>query len=155
MAAASMRLSELTETKNLSALTKRVLVLCFLVMMADNYDNTATAFSMPRLIREWHIEKITVGWIFTAGLFGLMVGSIIYGWLGDRFGRKRALIWGMLWFGVLTLATMAARDVPELIVLRFLAGLGIGGALPNAVALVNESSPRRLRVFVVFVIFAG
>jgi AAHS family 4-hydroxybenzoate transporter-like MFS transporter len=84
-----------------------------------------------------------------------MVGSIMYGWLGDRFGRKRALIWGMLWFGVLTLATMAARDVPELIVLRFLAGLGIGGALPNAVALVNEFSPRRLRVFVVAVIFAG
>jgi AAHS family 4-hydroxybenzoate transporter-like MFS transporter len=151
----TVKLSDLTERQTLAPITKRVIVLCFLVMMADNYDNTAMAFSMPRLIREWSIDKITVGWIFTAGLFGLMVGWILFGWLGDRFGRKRALIWGLLWFGVLTLMTMAARDVPQMIVLRFLAGLGIGGALPNAVALVNEFSPRRLRVFVVAVIFAG
>jgi AAHS family 4-hydroxybenzoate transporter-like MFS transporter len=151
----TLRLSELTERPGVSGLSKRVFLLCFLVMMADNYDNTAMAFSMPRLIHVWHIEQVTVGWIFSSGLFGLMVGSFLFGFLGDRFGRKKALIWGMIAFGILTLATMAASDVRQLMALRFLAGLGIGGALPNAVALVNEYAPRRMRVFVVAVIFAG
>ena len=151
----AVRIADLAEGRRLAPLTKRVLALCFLVMMVDNYDNTAISFAMPQLIRDWHIDKVTVGSIFTAGIFGLMVGSIVFGWLGDRFGRKTALLAGLVWFGLVTLCVTRAASVPQLVVLRFIAGLGIGGALPNAVALVNEYSPRRIRVFAIAVIFAG
>ena len=155
MAADVVRIADLAEGDRLAPLTKRVLLLCFLVMVVDNYDNTAISFAMPQLVREWHIDKVTVGSIFTAGIFGLMVGSIIFGWLGDRFGRKTGLLAGLVWFGLVTLCVTRAASVPQLVALRFLAGLGIGGALPNAVALVNEYSPRRIRVFAIAVIFAG
>lgn len=151
----TLPLSRLTERPGLSALTKRVLVLCFLVMVADNYDNTAISFVMPRLIRDWHIDKLTASYVFTAGLFGLMVGSILFGWLGDLVGRKTMIIAGLIEFGLATLAATMAQNAEQLMVLRFLAGLGIGGAVPNGVALTNEFSPRRLRVFVVAAIFAG
>lgn len=151
----TLPLSQLTERSGLSALTKRVLVLCFLVMVADNYDNTAISFVMPRLIRDWHLDKLTATFIIVAGLFGLMVGSILFGWLGDVVGRKTMIIAGLVEFGLVTLATMTAQNAEQIMVLRFLAGLGIGGAVPNGVALTNEYSPRRLRVFVVAAIFAG
>jgi AAHS family 4-hydroxybenzoate transporter-like MFS transporter len=150
-----LSLSTLTEREGLSALTKRVLILCFLLMVADNYDNTAISFVMPRLLREWHLDKLTATLIIVAGLLGLMVGSILFGWLGDLVGRKRMIIAGLVEFGLATLASMFAQDAVQLMALRFVAGLGIGGALPNGIALTNEYSPRRLRVFVVAAIFAG
>jgi MFS family permease len=123
--------------------------------MIDNYDNTALAFAIPQLIQEWRIPKMMVGSIFSVGLFGLMLGSIIFGWVGDRFGRKTALLVCLFSFGALTLATTAADSIHGLMILRFLAGLGVGGALPNAIALTNEYSPPRLRVTAVAMIFAG
>lgn len=132
-----------------------IIGLCFLLMVCDSYDVAALSFAAPVLIRQWGISPSAMGFIFSTGLFGLLVGSILFGSVGDRFGRKRAMVAGALAFGVLTIATGLARSEPLLLVLRFLATVGLGGAVPNAVALTTEFTPRARRITAVGVIFAG
>ena len=109
----------------------------------------------PVLIKQWGITPAAMGVVFSVGLFGLLVGSIVFGWIGDRYGRKRAMIIGALCFSVLTAATGLAGSQTELLVMRFLATIGLGGAVPNAVALVTEFTPRARRIMAVGIIFAG
>ncbi len=132
-----------------------ILALCFLLMVCDSYDVAALSFAAPVLIKVWGIAPSAMGFVFSVGLFGLLVGSILFGWVGDRFGRKRAMILGALGFSVLTAATGLAGSQTELLVLRFLATIGLGGAVPNAVALVTEFTPRARRITAVGIIFAG
>jgi len=132
-----------------------ILALCFLLMVCDSYDVAALSFAAPVLFKQWGIAPSAMGFIFSTGLFGLLVGSILFGWVGDRFGRKRAMIVGALAFSVLTATTGLAGSQTELLVLRFLATIGLGGAVPNAVALVTEFTPRARRITAVGIIFAG
>lgn len=133
----------------------RIVGLCFLLMICDSFDVSALSYAAPSLIRAWSLTPAAMGWVFSAGLFGLLVGSILLGRLGDRIGRKRAIVLGALGFSLLTAATGLATDETQLLALRFLAAVGLGGAVPNAVALVSEFSPRSLRVTAVGAIFAG
>src|ERR1700758_1214542 len=110
----------------------------WLVMLTDGYELSALAFAAPALIKAWHIERGVLGPVFGANIFGIMVGSILFGYVGDRIGRKRAILFGACWYGLLTLATAWASQVHELLWLRFAAGIGIGGAVPNAFVLVSE-----------------
>ncbi|MET4085633.1 MFS transporter [Bradyrhizobium sp. S3.5.5] len=137
------------------ALTVRVTALSFLLMVADSYDVSALSFAVPELIRTWHIDKVATGTVFSAGLFGLLVGSIVFGHIGDRWGRRKAIISGTILFGLLTFATGWAGSFDQMLALRFLACIGLGGAVPNAVALTNEFAPANARVTAITVIFAG
>jgi AAHS family 4-hydroxybenzoate transporter-like MFS transporter len=83
--------------------------------------------------------------MFSASLAGLMLGALLFGWLGDRWGRKRTIILAMLGFGVFAFATTFVSGLQQLTVLRFLTGLGLGGALPNLVALATDYMPARTR----------
>jgi AAHS family 4-hydroxybenzoate transporter-like MFS transporter len=83
--------------------------------------------------------------VLTAGMVGMMVGGAIGGVLGDKFGRRVALLGSVITFGVLTVGVAFAPDIPTLIILRFLAGLGLGGAMPTATAISSEYVPRRIR----------
>ena len=132
-----------------------ILALCFLLMVCDSYDVAALSFAAPVLIKQWGITPTAMGVVFSVGLFGLLVGSIVFGWIGDRFGRKRAMIIGALCFSVLTAATGLAGSQTQLLILRFVATIGLGGAVPNAVALVTEFTPRARRIMAVGIIFAG
>src|SRR5882757_6180885 len=77
-----------------------ILALCFLLMACDSYDVAALSFAAPVLIKQWAITPSAMGLVFSVGLFGLLVGSIVFGWVGDRFGRRRAMITGALCFSV-------------------------------------------------------
>ena len=132
-----------------------IIGLCFLLMVCDSYDVAALSFAAPVLIKQWSLTPQAMGLIFSAGLFGLLVGSILFGWVGDRYGRKQAMIIGALGFSVLTAATGFARSEESLLALRFLATIGLGGAVPNAVALTSEFTPKAYRITAVGVIFAG
>ncbi|MFM0715590.1 MFS transporter [Paraburkholderia strydomiana] len=127
----------------------------WLVMLTDGYELSALAFAAPALIKAWHIERGALGPVFGANIFGIMVGSILFGYIGDRIGRKRAILFGACWYGLLTLATIWTTQVHELLWLRFAAGIGIGGAVPNAFVLVSEFAPKRLRATWVTVMFTG
>ena len=127
----------------------------WLVMLTDGYELSALAFAAPSLIRAWHIERSVLGPVFGANIFGIMIGSIVFGYVGDRIGRKRAILFGACWYGVATLATVWASSVDQLLWLRFVAGIGIGGAVPNAFVLVSEFAPKRLRATWVTLMFTG
>lgn len=147
--------SEIVEGGGFGRPLLTIIGLCFLLMVCDSYDVAALSFAAPVLIRQWGIAPAAMGFIFSAGLFGLLVGSILFGWVGDRFGRKRAMVAGALAFSVLTAATGLATSEAGLLLLRFLATVGLGGAVPNAVALTTEFTPRARRITAVGVIFAG
>lgn len=127
----------------------------WLVMLTDGYELSALAFAAPSLIKAWHIERGALGPVFGANIFGIMVGSILFGYVGDRIGRKRAILLGACWYGLVTFATAWTTQVHELLWLRFAAGIGIGGAVPNAFVLVSEFAPKRLRATWVTLMFTG
>ncbi len=123
----------------------KLIVWSALLAMIDGYDIGAIAFAAPHLIREWHVTPKELGLLLSASNFGVLFGSQIFGWIGDRYGRKTALISANLLFGVLTFVAAYSTDIQELFWLRFFAGLGIGGVIPNIVAINAESAPRNLR----------
>jgi AAHS family 4-hydroxybenzoate transporter-like MFS transporter len=97
------------------------------------------------LIRTWHVNPRDLGPVLSASLVGILFGSAIFGWIGDRYGRKPALIGALLWFGIFTLIAAWATNLEQMSWLRLLAGLGIGGVIPNVVAINIESGPSRTR----------
>jgi AAHS family 4-hydroxybenzoate transporter-like MFS transporter len=116
-----------------------------LIAFIDGYDIGAIAFAAPRLIADWHIAPRELGLVLSASNFGVLFGSQIFGWIGDRYGRKTALIAANILFGVLTYWASYSTNLTELSWLRFFAGLGIGGVIPNIVAINAESAPRNMR----------
>jgi AAHS family 4-hydroxybenzoate transporter-like MFS transporter len=115
----------------------------------DGLDLQVLGVALPAIMREWQLARGAFATVFASGLFGMMIGGAVAGMVGDRIGRRAALIGSVLVFGVLTVATAAVTDLTSLGVLRFFTGLGLGGALPNAAALASEYVPRRHRPFAV------
>jgi MFS transporter, AAHS family, 4-hydroxybenzoate transporter len=135
----------LVDDQKITGSTILFLVIATLVLIADGYDLFNTAFVGPELVKEWHISRAALAPMLTASVFGLLIGAPLLGALGDRFGRKRAILWGGLVFAGFTLASMAATSLAQLIALRFFTGLGLGGVIPNIIALTAEYAPKRLR----------
>jgi MFS transporter, AAHS family, 4-hydroxybenzoate transporter len=132
-----------------------VLMTCAAVLFLDGFDTQAIGFVAPALAREWGLGKGALGPVFSAGLFGLMLGALAFGPLADRVGRKKVIIFSTLAFGLGAVATAFVHDVGELLAIRFLTGLGLGGAMPNAIATTSEFSPRRRRATMVMIMFCG
>ena len=129
--------------------------LLFAVTLADGYDALVMGYTAPLLVRAWHLQRGVLGSAFSASLLGLMVGAAIFGVLGDRLGRKRVMVFSALLLGVVSLATMQVSSLDELLYYRFAAGLGIGGVLPNAIALASEYAPKRRQAIVVWFVMLG
>jgi len=132
-----------------------VVSVSFLLMLADGYDNISIAYIAPLLIQEWGVDKSVLGPLFSAGLLGGQFGPPLFGYLGDRFGRKTSIILGAFFFGVFTLAQAWANSLGSMMALRFIAGIGIGGVLPITVALNSEFAPRRIRGSMTMLSFVG
>src|SRR5205814_332835 len=115
----------------------------------------AIGYVDPALAKEWGLTKGALGPVFSAGLFGLMIGALRFGPLADRIGRKKIIIPSTLAFGIGALVTAFVNDLNTLLAIRFLTGLGLGGAMPNAVAMTSEFSPHRRRATMVMIMFCG
>jgi len=133
----------------------RLLVTCAAVLFLDGFDTQAMGYVAPALAKEWGLSKAALGPVFSAGLFGLMIGALVFGPLADRVGRKNIIILSTLAFGIGALATAMVQDVTTLLVIRFLTGLGLGGAMPNAIAMTSEFNPPRRRATMVMIMFCG
>jgi AAHS family 4-hydroxybenzoate transporter-like MFS transporter len=138
-----------------SAAQRRIVLLCALVAMLDGFDTQAIAFVAPVIAAQWGVPASAFGTVFGAGLAGLMVGALVFGPAADRLGRRRVIIATTALFGGFTLMTPWAESMQGLLVLRFLTGLGLGGAMPNIIALTAEYSPARSRATMVSLMFCG
>jgi MFS transporter, AAHS family, 4-hydroxybenzoate transporter len=132
-----------------------ILVLCFLVVAADGFDTAAVGFIAPSLIGEWSITRAALGPVMSAALVGLGIGALAAGPAADRIGRKAVLALSVFFFGVWSLASAQATSIESLTAWRFLTGLGLGAAMPNAVTLMSEYAPARLRSIAVNAMFCG
>src|SRR5260370_4360545 len=140
-----VQVSRLLDERGLSSFQIKLLIWSFFIVLIDGYDIAAIAFAAPHLVRAWGVAPGALGPVFSASLVGILFGSAIFGWVVDRYGRKAALVGSNLWFGIFTLAAAYVSNLDQMFWLRLLAGVGIGGVIPNVVAVNAESAPRHLR----------
>ncbi len=140
------------DARGISPFQSGILVLCGLVVFMDGFNTQVIGYLAPAIAKAWHLPKSSLSWIFSSGLTGLMAGFVLLAPLADRFGRKPVIVVCTAIFGLFTLATTWANSSEALVTLRFLTGVGLGGALPNAFALAGEYSPRRWRATMVVVV---
>jgi len=143
--APEIQVSRLLDERGLGAFQIRLLFWAILLSLIDGYDIAAIAFAAPHLVASWGIPRSALGPVLSASNIGVLFGSAIFGWVGDRYGRKPALIGANILFGVFTFIAAYSTDLTQLFWLRLIAGLGIGGVIPNLVAICTESAPRNLR----------
>jgi len=148
--------SRLIDERKMNAFNAQLVILSFFVALLDGYDIIAAAVALPSLKSAWNITDMRpVGWMLSASLVGILFGAPLFGYIGDRFGRKKAIIGSCLVFGVFTLAAVRAGSIGDLINLRFFAGIGIGGIFPNIIALNAEFAPKRVRATMIILMFTG
>ncbi len=143
------------DAADISPLQWRVFALTLVASIFDGFDTMVMSFLAPAITHQWGASHAAFGLVFSATLFGAAIGAATLGLLADRVGRKHLVMAAILWFGALTIACAFARDISSLVLLRFLAGLGLGGAIPNMLALAAEYAPNRRRSTIVSVITWG
>lgn len=151
-AAVALAPSDIIERGKLGAYQIRILLLCALAVVFDGFDVQAMGFVAPAIKQEWQVGPEVLGPIFSASLFGMVLGSLLLSVLADRIGRRPVLIGAVLASGCVTCASAFADTVPQLMVLRFFTGIGLGAILPNALALISEYSPARYKTTLVMLI---
>lgn len=132
-----------------------IFILCGICMVLDGFDVQAMGYVAPALLQDWHVDKSSLGPVFGAGLFGLLVGSLVFSVVADKLGRRPVLIVSTVFFGLCMLVTPWANSIQELIVIRFITGLGLGAIMPNSMALCGEFSPKRKRISIMMLISCG
>jgi len=133
----------------------RLVLVSWLVTFFDGFDMNVIAFAAPYLTSDFALDKLMLTSVFTSGIIGTLLGSILFGMLGDRLGRRRSIILATAAFGLLTLVFAAAGSYHQLVLLRFLDGTALGGVLPLTWALSVEYVPRRYRATIVTLIMMG
>jgi AAHS family 4-hydroxybenzoate transporter-like MFS transporter len=147
--------TKLIDDRGLSQFQIAVVLLCSLVAILDGADTTSIAIAAATIAGLLNFPMSAFGLVFAAGTLGAMLGAMTFGPLADRFGRKRLLIVATVLFGVFTFLIAHADSYATLVLYRFLAGLGLGGATPCFLALVSEYVPRQVRGTVVSVLWAA
>ncbi len=152
---APLDVDQLVDGQRFSRFNLRLLIFSFFATFADGFEVSSLGLAAPHIAAEWHVLPKSMGPMMSASLFGMLIGAPLFGLLGDRYGRRVAITIGCLLFGATTLAVVAAQDVSQIAILRLLTGIGMGGVMPNAIALTSESSPKRLRARLIILMFMG
>ena len=148
-------LQALIDAAPIGAMQWRVIICCFLVVMMDGFDTAAIGFIAPAIREHWQLSVAELAPLFGAGLLGLTAGALLCGPLSDKLGRKRVIEWCVALFGLFSLLSAFSPNLEILIVLRFLTGLGLGGAMPNTITMTSEYLPSRRRGALVTLMFCG
>lgn len=152
--------NEVIDHAPLKAIHWRVILLSALIIIFDGYDLVIYGVALPKLMVEWQIDTITAGFLGSIALFGMMFGAIIFGSLSDKlesygFSRKKLIILCVCLFSSFTLLCGYASNPQSFGIFRFIAGLGLGGVMPNVIALMTEYAPKKLRATLVSLMFSG
>ena len=134
---------------------RRVVFLCLFIAMIDGYDTIMPSFVAPLVAREFDLQIHAIGRLFAIGYFGAIAGALLAGELADYIGRKYVLLVALTFTSAATLACAGATSFHMLLALRFLAGLGLGGAMPCLTALTGEHAPVERRPAMVTLMFIG
>lgn len=150
-----LQLPQFVDERPVSPFQYVVIILCGLVMFLDGFDTQAISYMAPYIASEWNLPRQMLGPIFSSSLAGLMIGYLVLTPLSERFGHKKAIIVSTIVFSLCTLASVWANNVTELMILRFITGVGLGAAAPSAIAMTGEYSPKRFRATFVLAIYCG
>ncbi|QIL83326.1 MFS transporter [Diaphorobacter sp. HDW4A] len=151
----SVNVQSLLNTAGITGYQWTIYALCFFIVLLDGFDTAMIGYIAPSLVQEWGVSRPALGPVLSAALFGLAAGAISAGPMADRLGRKRVLIGSVLVFGVACLASSHASGIDELTIWRFVTGLGLGAAMPNAVTLTSEYCPESRRSMLTNAMFCG
>ena len=156
----SVNANEIIDHAQLKGIHWRVILLSALIIIFDGYDLVIYGVALPKLMLEWQIDSITAGFLGSIALFGMMFGAIIFGSLSDKlesygFSRKKLIILCICLFSSFTLLCGYASNPQSFGIFRFIAGLGLGGVMPNVIALMTEYAPKKLRSTLVSLMFSG
>lgn len=132
-----------------------IFAVCFFIVLLDGFDTSAIGFIAPSLLKEWGLQRPDLAPVLSAALFGLAFGAISSGPLADKFGRRLVLFAAVLLFGLASLASAFAGSLDMLVALRFVTGLGLGAAMPNAVTMMSEYCPDNRRSMLTNAMFSG
>ena len=155
MAARTMSVREVFDSTPFSPYQVWVCFLCFCVTLMDGFDLTMMGVTLPKIGEYLKVSPSALGLAVGAGMLGPLVGALFLGMIADRFGRRKMLFISAFIFGVFTLLITQITSVGQLALLRFLAGIGLGGAIPNALAFGCEYAPSRMRATLTTVMWAG
>jgi AAHS family 4-hydroxybenzoate transporter-like MFS transporter len=148
-------LAELIDRQGVTRFNILIIAIGWFAIFGDGFDISVIGYVMPNLMREFQLGPETVGLVNSASLAAYPVGALALGWISDHHGRRLALMLGCLIVSVFTFATVLVHSAGELAVMRFCTGVGLGGVIPNIVALGAEFAPKRLRARLVIFTFCG
>ena len=132
-----------------------LLLWCAIIIICDGYDLAVAGIALPSIMKDMGVTAQNAGFMVSSALFGMMFGAIFLGTLADRIGRRWTIVICLALFSVFTATAGMTNDPYVFSVMRFLAGLGIGGVMPNVVAQMTEYSPRKIRATMVTLMFSG
>ena len=152
---AAIDIPALIDSHPVSSFQKWILLLVGCAVVMDGFDVQAMGFVAPAIVKAWGIDKAALGPVFGAGLFGMLIGSLVLSICADRIGRRPVLLGATVFFALCMLATTFVHTLNELLVMRFITGIGLGGIMANASALASEYSPQRRRVTLMMWVSCG
>ncbi|OTG80072.1 aromatic acid/H+ symport family MFS transporter [Acinetobacter sp. ANC 4648] len=155
MATENLDISSVVDKAKFTPFHFNVVAWCLLIILFDGYDLAINGVVLPLLMQEWDLSAVQAGMLASTALAGMMFGAMFFGSLADKIGRKKVIMICIVLFSGLTFAGGFASNPTEFGILRFLAGLGIGGVMPNLVALTSEYAPQKMRSTLVTTMFSG
>jgi len=148
-------IGRIIDTRPLTGLQIRVLLLCALIVLLDGYDIQTLALTVPTLMKEWSLAKAEFTWALTASLLGYGAGAAFIAGLGDRYGRRPVLILATVLMGIGSIGTAYASDMTGLVIWRFITGAGFGTSIPNCTSLTSEYMPAARRALLITLMYVG
>jgi AAHS family 4-hydroxybenzoate transporter-like MFS transporter len=149
---ARIEVSALINGSKISSFQIIIFSLCTLCLLMDGFDLQALGYVAPAVARDFKVPSAELGPVFGAANVGLLIGTVLFSMLADKIGRRPVLIGATAFFAAVTLATARVTSVQYLLVLRFIAGIGLGAVIPNVTALAGEYAPRKLRVAAIMIV---
>jgi MFS transporter, AAHS family, 4-hydroxybenzoate transporter len=150
-----IEIGRLIDERRLTTLQIIVMVMCFLVVWMDGYHVQSTGLIVPTLAAQWSLKPSDFKLVLSAALAGVTMGSAFIASMGDRWGRRKILILSMALVGISSIGTGYATGMVDLVIWRFLNGLGLGASVPNATALTSDYMPSKRRAALVTLMFSG
>ena len=148
-------IAEVLDAQPVTRFNVMLIAIGWFAIFSDGFDISNIGYIMPNLMKELHLGAETVGLVSSASLIAYPIGALILGWVSDHHGRKLALMIGCLVVAIFTYATMFVHSAEGLAAMRFLTGCGLGGVIPNIVALGSEFAPKRVRARLIIFTFCG